>query len=81
MDEVEKNNFIALPRASQVVLVVKNIAANSGDIRCPGSILGSERSLGKGDGKPLQYSCLENPWMEELGGLHSLGRKESDTTE
>ena len=26
----------------------------------PGSILGSGRSLGEGDGNPLQYSCLEN---------------------
>ena len=25
-----------------------------------GSIPGSERSHGEGDGKPLQYSCLEN---------------------
>ena len=27
----------------------------------PGSILGSGRSPGGGNGKPLQYSCLENP--------------------
>ena len=25
------------------------------------SIPGSERSPGEGNGKPLQYSCLENP--------------------
>ena len=25
------------------------------------------------DGTPLQYSCLENPWMEEPGGLQSMG--------
>ena len=31
---------------------------NAGD---PGSILGSGRSPGKGNGNPLQYSCLENP--------------------
>ena len=24
-------------------------------------------------GNPLQYSCLENPWTEELGGLQSVG--------
>ena len=23
----------------------------------------------EGNGTPLQYSCLENPWMEEPGGL------------
>ena len=61
LDEVEKNNFIGLPRASQVMLVVKNIPANAGDIRCAGSILGSGRSPGKGNGNPLQSSCLENP--------------------
>ena len=26
-----------------------------------GSIPGSERSPGEGNGNPLQYSCLENP--------------------
>ena len=28
---------------------------------------------GEGNGTPLQYSCLENPWTEEPGGLQSLG--------
>ena len=28
---------------------------------------------GEGDGTPLQYSCLENPWTEEPGGLPSMG--------
>ena len=23
---------------------------------------------GEGNGTPLQYSCLENPWIEEPGG-------------
>ena len=27
----------------------------------------------EGSGNPLQYSCLENPWMEEPGGLQSMG--------
>ena len=31
---------------------------NAGDL---GSIPGSGRSPGKGNGNPLQYSCLENP--------------------
>ena len=38
--------------------VVKNLPANAGDA---GSILGSERSPGEGNGSLLQYSCLENP--------------------
>ena len=36
----------------------KAYAYNAGD---PGSIPGSERSPGEGNGSPLQYSCLENP--------------------
>ena len=43
-----------------VVLVVKNLPANAGDIRDPGSIPGLGRSPGGGDGKQLQYSCMEN---------------------
>ena len=33
----------------------------------------SGRSLGEGNGTPLQYSCLENPVDEEPGGLQSMG--------
>ena len=36
----------------------KASAHNAGD---PGSIPGERRSLGEGNGNPLQYSCLENP--------------------
>ena len=37
------------------------------------SIPGSGRSPGEGNGNPLQYSCLENLWMEEPGRLQSMG--------
>ena len=37
---------------------VKASACNAGDL---GSIPGSGRSPGEGNGNPLQYSCLENP--------------------
>ena len=37
---------------------VKNLLCDAGD---PGLIPGSGRSLGEGNGNPLQYSCLENP--------------------
>ena len=47
--------------ASQVVLVVKTLPANAGDIRDADLIPGSERSPGGGHGNPVQYSCLENP--------------------
>ena len=45
----------------QVVLVVKNLPANAGDIRAVGSIPGSGRSPGGEHGDSLQYCCLENP--------------------
>ena len=46
-------------------------AYNAGD---PGSIPGSGRSPGEGNGNPLQYSCLEKiSWMEEPGRLQSMG--------
>ena len=45
---------------SQVVLVVKNSPDNAGDIRDIGSIPVLGRSPGKGNGNPLQYSCLKN---------------------
>ena len=41
--------------------VVNNPPGNAGDIRNTDSIPGSGRSLGEGNGKPLQYSCPENP--------------------
>ena len=40
--------------------VVKNLPANAGDTRETSSIPGSGRSLGVGNGNPLQSSCLEN---------------------
>ena len=36
---------------------------------------------GEGNGTPLQYSCLENPWTEEPGRLQSMGSLEWDTKE
>ena len=50
--------------ASQVALVVKNLPASAGDARVVGSVPGSGRSPGGGNGNPLQYSCLENPTMD-----------------
>lgn len=38
--------------------------------RAMGSILGSKRSPGGGNGDPFQHSCLERiSWIEETGGL------------
>ena len=50
-----------MPLASQVALVVKNPPASARDTRDVGLIPGSGRSPGGRNGKPLQYSCLENP--------------------
>ena len=58
--------------------VVKNLSANARDT---GSIPGSGRCSGEGNGKPLQYSCLGNPmdrgnWWATVQGV----AKELDTT-
>ena len=45
---------------SQVVLVVKNLSANAGDVRDMGSIPELGRSPGGGHGNPLLYFCLGN---------------------
>ena len=60
--------------ASQVVLVVKNLPANAGDIREVALIPGWGRSPGGRHGNPLQYSCLENPidrgaWRATVNGV------------
>ena len=41
--------------------VVKNLPANVGNTRDAGLIPGSGRCPELGNGKPPQYSCLENP--------------------
>ena len=63
-----------------MVLVVKNLPANVGDIRDVASILRSGRSPGGGHGNPLQYSCLENP-MDRGAWLATVLSKELDMTE
>ena len=42
-----------------MALVVKNPPANAADARDMGLIPGLGRSLGGGNGNPLQYSCLK----------------------
>ena len=72
--------LIPLYQASQVVLVVKNPPANTGDIRDVGLTSGSGRSP-RGHGNPLQYSCLENEHgQRSLVGHSPWGRKELDMT-
>ena len=56
----------------------KESSCNAGD---PGSISGSGRHPGKGNGNPLQYSCLENP-MDRGAWRATVHRvkKSQDTT-
>ena len=56
--------------------MVKNPPANAGDTGDAGSIPGSGRSPGVGNGTPLQYSCLEPDRLQSRGG-----RKKLDMTE
>ena len=39
-----------------------------------------QKDSAEGNGTPLQFSCLENPWTEEPGGLQSMGSRLSDFT-
>ena len=57
-----------------VALVVKNLPANSGDVRDMSSILGSGKAPGEGNGSPLQVSTLF--WKiprTETSRLQSIG--------
>ena len=70
----ERNCLLGFPGSS----VVKNPPAYAGDL---GSIPGSGRSPGEGNGNPLQYSCLGNPmdkgvWWASVHGFAT----ESDRT-
>ena len=65
----DKKGYYRITWASQVALVVKNPPANAGDIRDEGSVPGSGRSPGGGQGNPLQYSRWRIPWTEEPGRL------------
>ena len=68
-------------RTSQVVQLVKNPPANVGDIRDVGSIPRFERSSGRGNGNPLQCSCLENCMDRGAWQVTVHGVTESNTTE
>ena len=69
---------IGLPGGSEV----KASARNAEDL---GSIPGSGRSPGEGNGNPLQYSCLENPtdggaWWATVHGVTKSQTRLSDFT-
>ena len=62
--------------------MVKNLPTSAGNAGDSGSIASLGRSLGEGNGNPLQDSCLENSkdrgawWVTVHGGL-----RKSDITE
>ena len=69
-------NICVLPiflRASQVVLVVKDLPDNVGEVRDMGWIPGLGRSPGEGHGSPLSILAWRIPGMGEPGGLPSMG--------
>ena len=59
--------------------VVKNLSANTRDVRDMDSIPGSRRSPGGGNGNPLQYSFLENPMDREAWWATVHGVTKSQT--
>ena len=65
------------------MLVVKNLHANAGDIREAGSIPGSGRSLGVGNGNPFQYSCQGNPmdWGALWATVHGVASSCASTVQ
>ena len=56
-----------------MALAVKNLPANAGEIRDPGSISGSGRSLEEGMVTHSIILAWRVPWTEEPGGLQSIG--------
>ena len=64
--------YSAIPHSS-----VGKPACNAG---YPGLIPGLGRSLGEGNGNPLQYSCLESSMDREAWQVTVHGSQESDMT-
>ena len=65
--------------------MVKNLPVNAGDTRDMGSIPGSGRSPGEGNGNLLWYSCLENPmdrgaWWAIVHGVAKSWTRQSEHT-
>ena len=55
-----------------MVLLVKNLRANAGDVRDRVSVPGSGRSPGGGHSNPLKYSCSEShrgAWQATVHGV------------
>ena len=83
LDTTEQLHFhFLLVWTSPVAQTVKRLAYNAGQ---RGSIPGLGRSSGEGNGKPFQYSCLENPvdrgaWWATVHGVAKSRTRLSDFT-
>ena len=73
-----ETTFLIVFHEMHVGSVVKNLLANAGEV---GSVPGSGRLPGEGNGNPLKYSCLENPMDRGAWQATSHGLAESNTTE
>ena len=69
---IDTQSHIGLPCSSDD----KEAACKAGDL---GSIPGSETTFEKGNGNPLQYSCLENPIDREAWRTTVCGVAKSRT--
>ena len=65
----------------QVVLMVKSLPANAGDVRDVGSIPGLERSPGRGPSTHSVFLPGESQGQRNLAGYSPQGCKESDISE
>ena len=52
--------------------MVKNLPSSARDAREVGSISGSGRSSGEGNGNLLQYSCLKNSMDRDMSNIYQL---------
>ena len=75
--------IITVPRYNTVTsLVAQMVKASAYNAETPGSVPGSGRFPGEGNGNTLQYSCLEkSSGWRSLVGYSPWGCKEPDTTE
>ena len=60
--------------------MVKNLPANAGDARDTGSIPGSGKSHGVGNGNPIQYSGLESSREVWWATVHSIAESDTEHT-
>ena len=75
-----KRMEIIMHATYQVMLVVKNPLATAGDLRDAGSVLGSERSPGGGNGNPSQDSSTGKTPMERRAWCATVHRVAKNRT-